>query len=103
MGVSLAHRVMYAKRGLRHTGPSRRAGTSNGRQLAKLTPSDTKKLLRGAQEWGRQVALHPDSLNEAGYLESTLVAIGERSIHAFYAEGAGGGRAPTSSRSPASR
>ena len=43
---------------------------------------------------GLQVALHSDSLNEAGYLESTLRAIGGRSIHAFHAEGAGGGHAP---------
>ena len=41
-----------------------------------------------------QVTLHSDSLNEAGYLESTLRAIDGRSIHAFHAEGAGGGHAP---------
>ena len=43
---------------------------------------------------GVQVTLHSDSLNEAGYLESTLRAIDGRSIHAFHAEGAGGGHAP---------
>ena len=44
--------------------------------------------------YGLQVALHSDSLNEAGFLESTLAAIGGRSIHAFHTEGAGGGHAP---------
>lgn len=58
------------------------------------TPAAIDTALRGAQEWGLQVALHSDSLNEAGYLESTLAAIGGRSIHAFHAEGAGGGHAP---------
>jgi len=58
------------------------------------TPAAIDTALRGAKEWGLQVALHSDSLNEAGYLESTLAAIGGRSIHAFHAEGAGGGHAP---------
>ncbi len=58
------------------------------------TPAAIDTALRGAQEWGLQVALHSDSLNEAGYMESTLTAIGGRSIHAFHAEGAGGGHAP---------
>jgi urease subunit alpha len=40
------------------------------------------------------VALHSDTLNEAGYVESTLNAIGGRSIHAYHTEGAGGGHAP---------
>jgi urease subunit alpha len=40
------------------------------------------------------VALHSDSLNEAGFVESTLGAIAGRSIHAFHVEGAGGGHAP---------
>ena len=58
------------------------------------TPAAIDAALRGADEMGLQVALHSDSLNEAGYLESTLRAIGGRSIHAFHAEGAGGGHAP---------
>ena len=58
------------------------------------TPAAIDAALRAADEWGLQVALHSDSLNEAGYLESTLAAIGGRSIHAFHAEGAGGGHAP---------
>lgn len=58
------------------------------------TPAAIDAALRAADEHGLQVALHSDSLNEAGYLESTLAAIGGRSIHAFHAEGAGGGHAP---------
>jgi urease subunit alpha len=41
-----------------------------------------------------QVAIHTDTLNEAGYLESTLAAIGGRPIHTYHTEGAGGGHAP---------
>jgi urease subunit alpha len=58
------------------------------------TPAAIDAALRAADEFGLQVALHSDSLNEAGYLESTLRAIAGRSIHAFHAEGAGGGHAP---------
>jgi urease subunit alpha len=58
------------------------------------TPAAIDAALRAADEHGLQVALHSDSLNEAGYLESTLAAIAGRSIHAFHAEGAGGGHAP---------
>ncbi|HSI26673.1 MAG TPA: urease subunit alpha, partial [Aeromicrobium sp.] len=58
------------------------------------TPAAIDAALRAADEHGLQVALHSDSLNEAGYLESTIAAIGDRSIHAFHAEGAGGGHAP---------
>jgi urease subunit alpha len=58
------------------------------------TPAAIDTALRAADEMGVQVTLHSDSLNEAGYLESTLRAIDGRSIHAFHAEGAGGGHAP---------
>jgi urease subunit alpha len=58
------------------------------------TPAAIDAALRGADEWGLQVALHSDSLNEAGYVESTVRAIDGRSIHAFHVEGAGGGHAP---------
>ncbi|AYF99418.1 urease subunit alpha [Protaetiibacter intestinalis] len=58
------------------------------------TPAAIDAALRAAEEWGLQVALHSDSLNEAGYVESTIGAIGGRSIHAFHVEGAGGGHAP---------
>ena len=58
------------------------------------TPAAIDAALRAADEHGLQVALHSDSLNEAGFVESTLAAIDGRSIHAFHVEGAGGGHAP---------
>ncbi|CAB4684039.1 MAG: urease subunit alpha [Actinobacteria bacterium] len=58
------------------------------------TPAAIDAALRAADVHGLQVALHSDSLNEAGYLESTVGAIAGRGIHAFHAEGAGGGHAP---------
>ena len=58
------------------------------------TPAAIDAALRAADEYGMQVTLHSDSLNEAGFLESTVGAIAGRSIHAFHTEGAGGGHAP---------
>ncbi|WP_418277820.1 urease subunit alpha [Isoptericola jiangsuensis] len=58
------------------------------------TPAALDAALTAAGEWGLQVALHSDSLNEAGFVDSTIDAIGGRSIHAFHVEGAGGGHSP---------
>jgi urease subunit alpha len=58
------------------------------------TPAAIDAALRGAEEWGLQVALHSDSLNESGYVQSTIDAIAGRSLSAFHVEGAGGGHAP---------
>jgi urease subunit alpha len=58
------------------------------------TPAAIDACLRVADRVGVQVAIHTDTLNEAGYLESTLEAIGGRGIHAYHTEGAGGGHAP---------
>jgi urease subunit alpha len=58
------------------------------------TPAAIDASLRAADEFGLQVALHSDSLNESGFVESTIGAIDGRSIHAFHVEGAGGGHAP---------
>ncbi|MFI6858708.1 urease subunit alpha [Streptomyces sp. NPDC050421] len=58
------------------------------------TPAAIDAALKAADTYGIQVALHGDSLNEAGYVEGTLDAIAGRSIHVFHAEGAGGGHAP---------
>ncbi|GAA0929346.1 urease subunit alpha [Nonomuraea longicatena] len=58
------------------------------------TPAAVDACLRVADETGVQVTLHTDTLNEAGFLESTLAAIGGRMIHAYHTEGAGGGHAP---------
>ena len=58
------------------------------------TPAAIDAALRAADEFDLQVALHADSLNEAGYVQHTLDAIGDRGIHVFHSEGAGGGHAP---------
>ncbi|MCX4735654.1 urease subunit alpha [Streptomyces sp. NBC_01363] len=58
------------------------------------TPAAIDAALKAADDHGLQVALHADSLNEAGYVEGTLDAIAGRGIHVFHAEGAGGGHAP---------
>jgi urease subunit alpha len=58
------------------------------------TPAAIDACLTVADASGVQVAIHTDTLNETGYLESTIEAIGDRSIHAYHTEGAGGGHAP---------
>ena len=58
------------------------------------TPAAIDACLQAAEKFGVQVAIHTDTLNEAGYLESTLSAIAGRGIHAYHTEGAGGGHAP---------
>jgi urease subunit alpha len=58
------------------------------------TPAAIDSALRAADEFGLQVALHADSLNETGYVQRTLDAIGGRGIHVYHSEGAGGGHAP---------
>ena len=58
------------------------------------TPAAIDACLRVADASGVQVAIHTDTLNEAGFVESTLAAIDGRSIHTFHTEGAGGGHAP---------
>jgi urease subunit alpha len=58
------------------------------------TPAAIDACLTVADESGVQVGIHTDTLNEAGFLESTVDAIGGRSINAYHTEGAGGGHAP---------
>ncbi|MEW2505411.1 MULTISPECIES: urease subunit alpha [unclassified Amycolatopsis] len=58
------------------------------------TPAAIDACLTVADESGVQVAIHTDTLNEAGFLESTVEAIRGRSINAYHTEGAGGGHAP---------
>jgi urease subunit alpha len=58
------------------------------------TPAAIDACLTVADQSGVQVAIHTDTLNEAGYVESTLAAIKGRSIHTYHTEGAGGGHAP---------
>lgn len=58
------------------------------------TPAVLDACLSVCEETGAQLAIHTDTLNEAGFLGDTLAAIAGRSIHAFHVEGAGGGHAP---------
>ena len=58
------------------------------------TPQAIDTCLRVADELDVQVAIHTDTLNESGFVEATLAAIGGRTIHTFHTEGAGGGHAP---------
>ncbi|BBY15928.1 urease subunit alpha [Mycolicibacterium litorale] len=58
------------------------------------TPAAIDACLTVADAAGVQVALHSDTLNEAGFVENTVGAIKGRSIHAYHTEGAGGGHAP---------
>ncbi len=58
------------------------------------TPAAIDACLRVADASGVQVNIHTDTLNEAGYVQSTLEAIAGRAIHAYHTEGAGGGHAP---------
>jgi urease subunit alpha len=58
------------------------------------TPAAIDNCLNVADEMDVQVAIHTDTLNESGYLETTLAAIAGRTIHTFHTEGAGGGHAP---------
>jgi urease subunit alpha len=58
------------------------------------TPAAIDSCLRACERWGVQAAIHTDTLNEAGFLESTVAAIAGRSIHTYHTEGAGGGHAP---------
>ncbi len=50
--------------------------------------------LKAADVGGGQIQLHTDTLNESGFIEHTLRAIGDRCVHAYHVEGAGGGHAP---------
>lgn len=58
------------------------------------TPAVIDASLKVADKYDVQVAIHTDTLNEAGFLEDTMNAIAGRVIHTFHTEGAGGGHAP---------
>jgi len=58
------------------------------------TPAAIDCCLRVADEHDIQVTIHTDTLNESGFVEATLKAIGGRVIHTYHSEGAGGGHAP---------
>jgi urease subunit alpha len=58
------------------------------------TPAVIDACLTVCEETGAQLAIHTDTLNEAGFVADTLAAIAGRGIHAYHTEGAGGGHAP---------
>ncbi|MFE1345825.1 urease subunit alpha [Streptomyces sp. NPDC058757] len=58
------------------------------------TPAVIDACLGVCEETGVQLAIHTDTLNEAGFVGDTLAAIAGRTIHAYHTEGAGGGHAP---------
>jgi urease subunit alpha len=58
------------------------------------TPAVIDCSLSVADEYDVQLAIHTDTLNEAGFVEDTVAAIAGRTIHTFHTEGAGGGHAP---------
>ena len=58
------------------------------------TPGAIDNCLNVADDMDIQVMIHTDTLNESGFVENTIKAIKNRTIHAFHTEGAGGGHAP---------
>jgi urease subunit alpha len=58
------------------------------------TPATIDTCLTVADEFDVQVAIHTDTLNEAGFVEETIAAFKNRVIHTYHTEGAGGGHAP---------
>ncbi|WP_459610652.1 urease subunit alpha [Corynebacterium urogenitale] len=58
------------------------------------TPAAISNALDVCDEMDVQLAVHTDTLNESGFFQSTARAIGDRTIHTFHSEGAGGGHAP---------
>ena len=58
------------------------------------TPAAIDCCLSVADDHDVQVMIHTDTLNELGFVEASIKAIGNRTIHAFHTEGAGGGHAP---------
>ncbi len=58
------------------------------------TPATIDTCLSVADRYDIQVAIHTDTLNEAGFVEDTINAFKNRAIHTYHTEGAGGGHAP---------
>jgi urease subunit alpha len=58
------------------------------------TPAAIDNCLTVADQTDTQVAIHTDTLNESGFVESTIAAFKGRTIHTYHTEGAGGGHAP---------
>ncbi|KAL3835671.1 hypothetical protein ACJIZ3_010407 [Penstemon smallii] len=58
------------------------------------TPAAIDRCLSVAEEYDVQVNIHTDTLNESGFVEHTIAAFKDRTIHTYHSEGAGGGHAP---------
>lgn len=58
------------------------------------TPTAIDACLKIADQYDVQVAIHTDTINEAGFIEDTIAAIAGRAVHTYHTEGAGGGHAP---------
>ncbi|WP_367047457.1 urease subunit alpha [Streptomyces sp. Je 1-332] len=58
------------------------------------TPATIDACLNVCEDTGAQLAVHTDTLNEAGFIDATFAAVAGRTLHAFHVEGAGGGHAP---------
>jgi urease subunit alpha len=58
------------------------------------TPAAIDCCLGVADRYDVQVAIHTDTLNESGFVEDTIAAFKDRTIHTYHTEGAGGGHAP---------
>ena len=67
--------------------------TETARRLGHHSRGD-RCLSAGRRPVRRQVAIHTDTINEAGFVEDTIAAINGRAIHTYHTEGAGGGHAP---------
>ena len=83
--------------GMRRPAASRSHAGAIGLKLHEdwgTTPAAIDACLRVADELDVQVAIHTDTLNEAGFVEDTIRAIAGRTIHTYHTEGAGGGHAP---------
>ncbi|KAF9060427.1 hypothetical protein BDP27DRAFT_1385570 [Rhodocollybia butyracea] len=57
-------------------------------------PGAVEEIVRAGARYDVQVNIHTDTLNESGFVESTIQAIGNRTIHTYHSEGAGGGHVP---------
>ncbi|KAA1478514.1 urease [Dentipellis sp. KUC8613] len=58
------------------------------------TPAAISNCLDIGDKYDVQVNIHTDTLNESGFVETTIAAFGNRTIHTYHTEGAGGGHAP---------
>src|SRR5207237_8924317 len=79
-----------SRRGDREAGD----GRLNRHEDGGTTLASMDAALRVADKTDTQVAIHTDTLNECGFLDDTIEAIGGRTIHTYHTEGAGGGHAP---------